>query len=44
MGIGITPLAKNEGPTQSLRLELLYRLKLFNIKTTEDKKRNAWFR
>lgn len=39
MGMAITPLAKNDGPSRSLRLELLYRLKLFNLKMNDERKK-----
>ncbi len=43
MGLGFTPLAKNEGPSHPLRFDLLYRLKLFNIKTANEKKQAGFW-
>jgi len=43
MGLGFTPLAKNEGPSHPLRFDLLYRIKLFNIKTGNEKKQAGFW-
>ena len=43
MGLGFTPLAKNEGPSHPLRFDLFYRLKLFNIKAGNEKKQAGFW-
>jgi hypothetical protein len=42
IGYGFTPLAKNEGPSHPLRLELMYRLRLFDF--NNEKQNEYWIR